>query len=318
VGLGGVEDYLRADGGHTDIIAPILRRPAIRCGQPGRLAAAELLPGVFRMDAGHVGLGPRRLRRVIRAAVEPAHYRALANMVRVYPEWSGGLLRYLTGTGAYPVEWRVRTPAGEVSPTLYSYHDFLTVNEVFCREDYRVTPAPRVVVDFGSNIGLSALYFLTRRADSTCHLFEPDPRNVGRLKANLSQYRDRISLQQVAIGEEDGEVEFGVEDTGRYGGIGVDTGERIRVRARDVNAVLREVVDRDGEIDLLKVDIEGLEAATVNAIDPALRRSIRNIVMEWPGPPPALPGFVSSRRCFGVHLRRIPEGPPLNRPWAPP
>lgn len=226
-------------------------------------------------------------------------------MVRVYPEWRSGLHRYLTGKGTYPVEWTVRTPLGHVSPTLYSYHDFLTVNEIFCREDYRVAPDPRVVVDFGSNIGLSALYFLTRRPDSRCHLFEPDPRNIGRLKANLSQYGDRTSLHEVAICGDDGYVEFGIEDTGRYGGIGVDTGTRIQVPARDVNAVLREVVDREGEIDLLKVDIEGLEVTTVKAIDPALRGSIRNIVLESAGSELVLPGFVSSRRCFGLHLRRV-------------
>jgi FkbM family methyltransferase len=249
-------------------------------------------------------LGPRDARRVLRAAFEPAHYRALKNMVRLYPRWQLGLYRYLSGRGSYPVPWPVRTPLGLVRPVLYSAHDLLTVNEIFCREDYRTDPPPRVIVDIGSNIGISALYFLTRRTDSRCYLFEPDPRNVLRLRANLSAFSDRYTLQEVAVDSDEGEADFGVEPTGRYGGIGVTTGSSIRVAALAATAVVGEVLEREGEIDLLKVDVEGLEAKIVSSIPPAQLQKVRDIVFEWTGPAVHVPGFTSSRRCFGVHLAR--------------
>ncbi len=50
--------------------------------------------------------------------------------------------------------------------------------------------APRdisVVVDFGSNIGISALYFLTRNQDIKVYLFEPVPQNILRLKKKTNK-----------------------------------------------------------------------------------------------------------------------------------
>ena len=84
----------------------------------------------------------------------------------------------------------MRTLSGVIRPTLHSRHDMFTVKEMFCRGIIR--PArPGSVVDIGSNIGLSALFFLTRT--SGCHgsLYEPVPRNVERLRANLGGYAER-------------------------------------------------------------------------------------------------------------------------------
>ena len=74
----------------------------------------------------------------------------------------------------------MRTPAGVVAPTLHSSHDMFTVNEVFCREDYACGPGIRTVVDVGSNIGISALYFLTRDAGV------PLPGSTSRCRATSS------------------------------------------------------------------------------------------------------------------------------------
>ena len=71
----------------------------------------------------------------------------------------------------------VNTPVGMYDMTLYSCHDILTVNEIFCRNDYPASQDLRVVVDIGSNIGISAAYFLTRNNQVRCYLFEPDPKN---------------------------------------------------------------------------------------------------------------------------------------------
>ena len=57
----------------------------------------------------------------------------------------------------------------------------------------------QVVVDIGSNIGISALYFLTRNPDCRVWLYEPVPRNVERLRANLAGYEDRYTLREAAV-----------------------------------------------------------------------------------------------------------------------
>jgi FkbM family methyltransferase len=180
----------------------------------------------------------------------------------------------------------------------------VTVHEVFCRLDYLAPPTVRTVVDIGSNIGVSALYFLSRNVDTFCYLAEPDPRNIARLRMNLAPYSARYALEDCAVSDSAGIVEFGIESTGRYGGIGLDLDEAILVRCREINAFLDDVIADRGSIDVLKVDTEGLEERTIKAIDPDLLRRIRVIYFESPEP---LEGYrpeslVQSRRLLVTRL----------------
>lgn len=229
-----------------------------------------------------ITVGGRSLKQIAGALTERRHYHALRKMTLQYPRFPEMLGRYLLGTGRYPFEAAVRTPLGTVTPTLYSRHDVLTVNEIFCREDYRAGPETLVVVDLGSNIGLSALYFLTRSPETRCYLYEPVPENLDRLERNLAAFRPRYELSTSAVGAEAGTVEFGVEETGRYGGIGVATGATIRVDCLAINDVLARVLEKEGHIDILKIDTEGVEEPTLRAIDRKHLARIRTIYAETP------------------------------------
>src|SRR4030088_2506054 len=136
----------------------------------------------------------RPLPMIAREAVRGSNWRALARMPRRYPDLLESAQRYFGAGGAYPWDCRIRTPLGVVAPRLHGPHDMFTVNEVFCREDYRAGPHDRIVVDIGSNIGISALYFLTRSRDVRCHLFEPVPRNVGRPRFHLRAHGGSFTL----------------------------------------------------------------------------------------------------------------------------
>src|SRR5262249_6695367 len=150
--------------------------------------------------------------------------------------------------------------------TVHHPDDMRTVNEVFARSDYAASSAIRAVVDIGSNIGGSALYFLTRNRDVRCYLYEPDPRNTSRRQEHLATVEPRYKLEECAVSEIDGVVDFGIEPTGRYGGINAKRPETIRVRSREINSVLEEVLDYEAEIDILKLDTEGAEERTLKAI----------------------------------------------------
>jgi FkbM family methyltransferase len=225
-------------------------------------------------------LGGRPLSRVAKEIAAPRNYFALARIARNCPDFLEVARRYLLGGGTYPYPCRVRTPLGIVRPTLYSHHDVWTVVEIFCREDYRAPASTRVVVDLGSNIGISALYFLTRNPASRCHLYEPDPRNVARLRENLGPYSNRWQLHEAAVGPNGGMVAFGRESTGRYGAVGADTSDSIDVLCLEINGVLEEVLANEPEIDLLKIDTEGLEEPTVAAIRPEILDRIATIYFE--------------------------------------
>ncbi len=74
--------------------------------------------------------------------------------------------------------YRVRTPIGEQTFTLYRAAYLLAANEIFARLDYPCSKDDTVIVDIGANIGLAALYFLTRSRDSFVYAFEPVPLKV--------------------------------------------------------------------------------------------------------------------------------------------
>lgn len=202
------------------------------------------------------------------------------NMLRVYTRPLDAYRRYLFARGDYPIDLVIRTPLGRRSIRLFSHHDMLTVNEVFCRGDYHSGVTDDIVVDIGSNIGISSLYFLTRHTQSRVFLFEPVPVNVDRLQQNLSGFENRYTLSKVAVGLSNGHVEFGVEPTGRYGGIARRTGTTINVDCIDINDALRPVLERHHRIDLLKIDVEGLELPLAEHIAPDVRPLIRTALLE--------------------------------------
>ena len=104
---------------------------------------------------------------------------------------------------AYPLNRRLRkkllnlvhTPLDKIGLNVYSYYDMLTINEMFCRLDYRSDDTNRVVVDFGSNIRISAACFLMRSADPHVYLFEPARGfNIERLRRNPKPFEGRYTL----------------------------------------------------------------------------------------------------------------------------
>ena len=202
-------------------------------------------------------------------------------MLRLYENPGNLWRRYLLASGTYPEAVRVKTPLGTIELTAYSWHDILTINEVFCRHDYPATDQA-VIVDFGSNIGISAAYFLTRNPGAFVYLYEPLPQNVERLKPNLKPFEGRYTVAQVAVATQQGTAEFGWEPTGRYGALGSSeaTRQSIQVACVDSNDVLRTVIAKHGRIDMLKLDIEGLEQEIVARIPTDLAPHIGRIYAE--------------------------------------
>jgi len=224
----------------------------------------------------------RTVGSLARAVLRPQNYSGVLRTVTGVHRPLDFLSRYVRNRGSYPAPVTLRTPTGPVTLTTYSCDDVATVNEIFFRGDYDVGSVNEVVVDWGSNIGISAAYFLSRHPKATVHCFEPLEQNADRLRRNLQPFEGRYHLQQTAIGERDGSVRFGWEPTGKYGGVNRDTGQWIDVPCRDSNAVLRDIVERHGRIDLLKIDVETLEKLLTERITADLRRLIRALAVEYP------------------------------------
>lgn len=258
--------------------------------------------------------GQRSFTVVVGAVLQGAHYVAFANMFRVYTDVPDALRRYLFGKGEYPVSLGVKTPIGTVQARLYSRYDMLTLNEIFCRKDYGTSGRLAVVLDIGSNIGLSALYFLTRNRDAQCYLFEPDPKNLARLRLQLANFTSRYVLSGCAIADREGPVTFGVEPIGRYGGIDVVADEHITVQCLHINRVLAEILAQHPRIDLIKIDTEGVEIATVKAMDAKLAARVGQIYIEASPSEDIRPGQFAQRQYGSIARLTIRELRPVSRP----
>jgi len=222
------------------------------------------------------------MRKIFASVLQRRHYVAARNMFRLYENPSRMLRQYLTGSGVYPSIVRVKTPMSWIELNLYSPHDLLTVNEIFCRDDYHAESTDKVIVDFGSNIGISAAYFLSRGPETFTYLFEPLPANIVRLKENLRRFVGRFKLEGVAVGPLEGEVNFGWEETGRYGGVDAAFERTIRVICRNSNSILEEIIAIHGHIDILKVDIETLEEVVIRSLPETLVDNINKLYVEYP------------------------------------
>jgi len=195
------------------------------------------------------------------------HYLALFNIFFYCKNPIDFFLRYFLSKCSYPVAIDIKTPEGLISPTIYFYDDSLTVNEIFFRLDYKAEKNLKTFIDIGANIGISALYFLTRNNFSKGYLYEPVPTNLDKLEKNLVKFKDRIEVKPLDVYTDDIDKKFGVEKTGRLGGINRKTDEFIDVNCININQVLEEVLQKEKFIDILKIDIEGDELTVIKAID---------------------------------------------------
>lgn len=246
-------------------------------------------------------IGNRSVKKIASSVFQKRHWRAFVNMMTVYKNFPSMFTRYFFATGNYPYEAKLKTKQNKriVGVTTYCHDDILTVNEIFCRKDYETNRQAKIIVDIGSNIGISALYFLTRNDYSYCYLYEPVPQNIDKLKGNLRDFENRYCLGEFAVSDENAILEFGIEDTGRYGGIGVLTGKNIEVKCVHINDILADIFEKHEYIDVLKVDTEGAEIKTVLAIESEYLYKIRAIYVEAYLDEPLLPPDLFTQTQYG-------------------
>ncbi|MDR2569109.1 MAG: FkbM family methyltransferase [Oscillospiraceae bacterium] len=227
-------------------------------------------------------IGNRSIIKIVKAPFQKVHWVAFYNMIFIYKKFPSVFYRYFFAKGKYPYEviLQIKAVKQKLSIMTYCHDDILTVNEIFCRKDYSVDKNIKIVVDIGSNIGISALYFLTLNNYSYCYLYEPVSENIVKLKNNLKGYESRYNVNEIAVYDKTATLDFGVEPTGRYGGIDVVSNKTIKVDCININDVLVNVLEKHEYIDILKIDTEGTEIQTVQSIKSKYLNKIKNIYIE--------------------------------------
>jgi FkbM family methyltransferase len=146
--------------------------------------------------------------------------------------------------------------------------DLRVLEQIFLESEYEVDdiPPPRLIVDVGSHVGASVLFFRWRFPEARIIGFEPDPVNFRKLERNVGGLPD-VELHNVAITGADGPVTL-------YGSGGCDGWASslrpttpwqrpLQVEGRTLDSALgRQGIDG---IDLLKIDAEGAEYDVLRA-----------------------------------------------------
>jgi FkbM family methyltransferase len=206
-----------------------------------------------------------------------------------------------------------------------SYFDQATLlylfREIFVRQTYWFTTEVRrpVILDCGANLGMATFFFKSMFPDAHIHCFEPDPLTFGLLQHNVEANQlSQATLHNVALWNEDTEVPF-FFDAQAPGSLLMSTnanranGDRILVPARRLSSYI------EGDIDLLKLDVEGAELRVMEELAASGKiLSIKQMIVEYhhkiPGEPSNLSHLLQIFENQGFEYQVAASGFPLAQP----
>ena len=186
-----------------------------------------------------------------------------------------------------PRKLKIRTPIGKINVLLRNRQSARTLYSIFIRQDYLIDNKTKNILDLGSNIGISALYFLTRNKNNKILCIEPDPNNAFFLESNLNKFRDRSQIFFCAISSKRSKNQnFNVSTDGKYSSL-IDIGsslfEKISVDVITIDDALCKAKFNENIPILLKIDIEGLEKEVINNFDFKANQKINELIVEGTG-----------------------------------
>lgn len=219
-------------------------------------------------------------------------YRTLSALLFLHnSSWSASLKRRLLATyvGMTLFKFRFRS-SKKVTLLGYTvrfgvYEDFLYLfSEVFVRQTYSFacqsdTP---YILDCGSNIGMSILFFDLMYPRATIVAFEPSRHAFTCLTENINaNHLDRVLAHNIALAGEAGTIDF-YYDPANPTSLRMSS-EKARMATASYRVCagrLSDYVDRD--VDFLKLDVEGAELEVVSELAAANKLSlIKQMVIEY-------------------------------------
>lgn len=144
--------------------------------------------------------------------------------------------------------------------------DMLAFKQIFIDQEYESNNLPSTaenIIDLGANIGLASVFFAKRYPNANILAVEPDKRNYAVLTQNIAGVSDRVKSILGAAWHKDGKIfiQSDLADGSDLGAWGRRTVETADNRENEVDAFgLSSLIGKmRGDIDILKVDVEGAE-----------------------------------------------------------
>jgi FkbM family methyltransferase len=147
---------------------------------------------------------------------------------------------------------------------------------------------PKVILDIGGNIGITAIYLACLFPDAKIYTFEPLPDNFEILKKNIQNYNN-IEAFNFGLGSKNGSFKVYLSnDPENFGGIsfypdpvGNKSNSFITCEVKNINKVLNTL--RIQSIDLIKIDTEGAEYDILMALQKKILKNTSWITGELHG-----------------------------------
>lgn len=137
------------------------------------------------------------------------------------------------------------------------------------------------IVDCGSNIGMSVLYFKTVYPDCAILAFEPDEDAFACLEENVKvNGLKSVDINKRAVSKSDGRIDFWYAGN-NPGALGNTIRGTTPRQTRSAEAVrLSNYIDR--EVDFLKLDVEGAELEVIGEMNEAGKlRRVKQMIIEY-------------------------------------
>lgn len=166
-----------------------------------------------------------------------------------------------------------------------NFHSLTTLYiEIFVNLEYffKAENECPFILDCGSNIGIAQLFFKTLYPRATIIGFEPDEQTFKILNRNIIENSlTHIDIHNIALMAEEGPVTF-YTDTDTPGSLSMST-RKDRMAKNGYN-VMADVLSRyiNREVDLLKLDIEGVEFEVLREVNNAGKLCmIKQMIIEY-------------------------------------
>ena len=156
---------------------------------------------------------------------------------------------------------------------LFQYKEIMQ-DEIYLFKTFDDNP---VIIDIGSNVGTSVIFFGKKYPNAQIYAYEPDPVIFQYLKKNVTRNcLANVHCYNAAVYDCEKDLFFNAEGADGGSVTGTESTKSIVVRSKDIKEILKIFP----KINMLKIDIEGAENVVIPAAGKDLAR-IENIFIEF-------------------------------------
>jgi FkbM family methyltransferase len=211
------------------------------------------------------------LNKLFRQSLKPfsrvVHEKAYKEWLRLFDFFKDENLKYPTVVKAMGYNWQVHH-----GPTFLNQFESIFVDQIYQFNGESKTP---VIIDCGSNMGTSVLYFKWLFKDASVYAFEPDKHIFEILHHNVANNKlNNVHLANKAVWIDEQDLFFNANNA--QSGKLIQDASSIKVAC----VRLKDFMQDFKQIDFLKLDIEGAELPVLQDISSELYR-VKHLFIEY-------------------------------------